>query len=226
MLQMGFGEVVGMAGAKTYRVNCWDKMVIPLASPLVSPTVSPSVSSVGHSVPPSVSHPVLPSTVGHSVPPSVSHPVPSTVGHSVSPSVSHPVPSIVGHSVPPSVSHPVQSTFTVPIVSKVGGGHPLPYMSSIDELNKDVIVSILSNPDKSKVITLPPVKPKGGDIFVIRSENVDDWKCDQYMWMRDGLRKFQYKDVEFSKINYKSRLPGVDIKSGRKRPNYSHKFKS
>ena len=43
--------------------------------------------------------------------------------------------------------------------------------------------------------------------------------------MRDGLRKFQYKDVEFSKINYKSRLPGVEIKSGRKRPNYSHKFK-
>ena len=29
----------------------------------------------------------------------------------------------------------------------------------------------------------------------------------------------------FSKINYKSRLPGVEIKSGRKRPNYSHKFK-
>jgi hypothetical protein len=202
-----------------------DKMVIPLASPLVSPTVSPSVSSVGHSVPPSVSHPV-PSTVGHSVPPSVSHPVSSTVGHSSPPSVSHPVlPSTVGHSVPPSVSHPVQSTFTVPIVSKVGGGHPLPYMSSIDELNKDVIVSILSNPDKSKVITLPPVKPKGGDIFVICSENVDDWKCDQYMWMRDGLRKFQYKDVEFSKINYKSRLPGVEIKSGCKRPNYSHKFK-
>ena len=31
--------------------------------------------------------------------------------------------------------------------------------------------------------------------------------------------------MEFSKINYKLRLPGVDIKSGRKRPNYSHKFK-
>jgi hypothetical protein len=119
------------------------------------------------------------------------------------------VPSTVGHSVPPSVSHPVQSTFTVPIVSKVGGGHPLPYMSSITELNKDVIDIILSNPDKSKVITLPPVKPKGGDTFVIRSENVDDWKCDQYMWMRDGLPKFQHKDVKFSKINYKSRLPGV-----------------
>ena len=172
-------------------------MVIPLASPLVSPTVSPSVSSVGHSRPPSVSHPMLPPTVGHSVPPSVSHPVsstvghsrppsvshpvPSTAGHSVPPSVSHPVPSTVGHSVPPSVSHPVPSTVTVPIVSKVGGGYPLPYMSSIDELNKDVIVSILSNPDKSKVVTLPPVKPKGSDIFVIRSENVDDWKCDQYM---------------------------------------------
>ena len=179
-------------------------MVIPLASPLVSPTVSPSVSSVGHSVPPSVSHPVLPSTVGHSVPTSVSHPVPSTVGHSVPPSVSHPVsstvgnssppsvshsvlPSTVGHSVPPSVSHPVQSTFTVPIVSKVGGGHPLPYMSSIDELNKDVIVSILSNPDKSKVITLPPVKPKGGDIFVIRSENVDERWSSQISVQRCGV---------------------------------------
>ena len=117
------------------------------------------------------------------------------------------------------------STFTVPIVSQVGGGHPLPYMSSIDELNKDVIVSILSNPDESKVITLPPVKPKGGDIFVIRSEHVDDWKCDQYMWMRDGLQKFQHKNLEFSKINYKLRLPGVEINSGRKRPNYSLKLK-
>jgi hypothetical protein len=59
-------------------------MVIQLASPLVSPTVSPSVSYVGHSVPPSVSHPVQPSTVGHSVPPSVSHPVPSTVDRCLS----------------------------------------------------------------------------------------------------------------------------------------------
>jgi hypothetical protein len=46
------------------------------------------------------------------------------------------------------------------------------------------------------------------------------------MWMRDGLRKFQHKDVEFSKISYKLRLPGVEIKSGRKRPYYSHKFKT
>ena len=104
--------------------------------------------------------PLVSPTVSQSVS-SVSHSVPSTVGHSV--------PSSVGHSVPPSVSHPVPSTFTVPIVSQVGGGHPLPYMSSIDELNKDVIVSNLSNPDESKVITLPSVKPKGGDIFVIRS---------------------------------------------------------
>ena len=43
--------------------------------------------------------------------------------------------------------------------------------------------------------------------------------------MRDSLRKFQYKDVEFSKINYKLRLPGVEINSGRKRPNYSLKLK-
>ena len=167
----------------------------------------------------------MPSTVGHSVPFTVGHSVPPSVGHSVPSTVGHSVPSSVGHSVPPSVSHPVPSTFTVPIVSQVGSGHPLPYMSSIDELNKDVIGSILNNPDESKVITLPPVKPKGGDIFVIRSEHVDDWKCDQYMWMRDGLRKFQHKDVEVSKINYKLWLPGVEINYGRKRPNYSLQFK-
>ncbi|CAC5399410.1 unnamed protein product [Mytilus coruscus] len=58
------------------------------------------------------------------------------------------------------------------------------------------IGSILSDPDMSKVTSLPPIKPKAGDVFVIESINMEDWKCDQYLWIRDGGRTIKVKDVE------------------------------
>jgi hypothetical protein len=141
--------------------------------------------------------------------------VSSTVGHSSPPSVSHPVlPSTVRHSVQPSVGHPVQSTFTVPIVSKVGGGLvALPMIYIFNAYYKNITPFGFTG---GKVITLLlSGLLKMLTITSLLSSSI----------LRDGLRKFRHKDVEFSKINYKLRLPGVEIKPGRKRPNYSHKFK-
>ncbi|CAG2237568.1 unnamed protein product [Mytilus edulis] len=77
----------------------------------------------------------------------------------------------------------------------------------------------------SKVTSLPPIKPKAGDIFVIESINTEDWKCDQYLWIRDGGRTIKIKGVEIGKVFYKVRIPGTEIKSGRVRPRFSLKFK-
>ncbi|CAC5396076.1 unnamed protein product [Mytilus coruscus] len=97
--------------------------------------------------------------------------------------------------------------------------------SSHIELSKETIVSILSDPDMSKVTSLPPIKPKADDVFVIESINTEDWKCDQYLWIRDGGRTIKVKDVEIGKVFYKVRIPGTEIKSGRVRPRFSLKFK-
>ena len=92
-------------------------------------------------------------------------------------------------------------------------------------ISKETVVTILSNPDEDTVIALPPVKPSGGDVFVVRSSNLHDWKCDQYIWVRDGSRSFSFNDLEYSKIHYKIRLPGIDTKSGRRKLNCSLQFK-
>ncbi|CAC5381169.1 unnamed protein product [Mytilus coruscus] len=89
----------------------------------------------------------------------------------------------------------------------------------------ETIGSILSDPDMSKVTSLPPIKPKAGNVFVIESINMEDWKCDQYLWIRDGGRTIKVKDVEIGKVFYKVRIPGIEIKSGRVRPRFSLKFK-
>ncbi|CAG2246625.1 PAFAH1B2_3 [Mytilus edulis] len=97
-----------------------------------------------------------------------------------------------------SSSHVTSDTSQSSIL--VGGGPIVPYLTCIEELSKETIVSILSDPDMSKVTSLPPIKPKAGDIFVIESINTEDWKCDQYLWIRDGGRTIKIKGVEIGKV--------------------------
>ena len=88
------------------------------------------------------------------------------------------------------------------------------------------MLEILLNPDHSRLSQLPPVKPKGHTMFVFSSSNIDDWKCDQYLWVKDGMySKIVTETTEFVKEYYKIRLPGYVTKSGRRRPLTSTGFK-
>lgn len=59
---------------------------------------------------------------------------------------------------------------------------------------------MLTNPDTSKISTLPPMQPKGGDVYVY-SFNGDvskekDWSCDGYKWVNKSGRKMFTKNKE------------------------------
>ena len=51
---------------------------------------------------------------------------------------------------------------------------------------------ILENPDLDKVMFTPPIKPKGGEVFVFSNngnlEKANDWRADKYIWVnRSGF---------------------------------------
>jgi hypothetical protein len=111
-------------------------------------------------------------------------------------------------------------------IRQVAGGVPLPYDTSDTELSRETVLEILLNPDHSRLSQLPPVKPKGGNMFVFSCSNIDDWKCDQYLWVKDGMYpKIETETTEFKKEYYKIRLPGYVTKSGRRSPLTSTGFK-
>ena len=64
---------------------------------------------------------------------------------------------------------------------------------------------LLLNPDMSKVISEPPVHPKGGDVFLFSwAKNPganQDWRCDQIKWKHGGARLYPDKgDARLRKI--------------------------
>jgi hypothetical protein len=50
-----------------------------------------------------------------------------------------------------------------------------------DQLHQSDIMRILSNPDTSRISDVPPAKPKTNEVYLVRSKNENDWKCDQFV---------------------------------------------
>ena len=59
------------------------------------------------------------------------------------------------------------------------------------------VEGVLTNPDLSKIITEPPVNPKGGDVYLYSWASnpncKDDWRCDQLKWKHAGVRIYPTK---------------------------------
>ena len=98
--------------------------------------------------------------------------------------VSVPTPSVpcVSHDSVPTPS--VRTSVSRVRVSRqrnsvLKGGGVIVYGLEV-VMEQQQIVKILQNPELSKVSEIPPVKPKGGETYVIKSLNADDWRCDQY----------------------------------------------
>ncbi|CAG2245651.1 unnamed protein product [Mytilus edulis] len=87
------------------------------------------------------------------------------------------IPSVPISSVPISTVH----SNLISASPQLGGGI-LPYLTGVKVMfENEKVINILQNPIKEKIGCLPPVKPNGGDIYLIQSKHPNDWKCDQYM---------------------------------------------
>ena len=87
-------------------------------------------------------------------------------------------------------------------------------------LKKHIIASILENPDKTRLSSIPPVNPTGGMVFVYIN---DDWKADGYNWSNRGnvLRPTRDKNVKLQSTVYYIRKRGKKFSAGFKRTSYT-----
>ncbi|CAC5413848.1 unnamed protein product [Mytilus coruscus] len=107
----------------------------------------------------------------------------------------------------------------------VGGGVTL--YTVTEQLYHNDIVSILNNPETSCISDMPPAKPKANKVYLVRCENSDDWKCDQYPWIQYGLKKVTIGSAVLEKKYFKIKQPGsISQQSGkRSRPVGSLEFR-
>ena len=77
---------------------------------------------------------------------------------------------------------------------------PVPFLESHKTLGYNLMVAILSDPDRRFIYTVPPIKPKGGQAFLISSGGREvykrNWRCDQYRWTNNGTNKFPSRSSE------------------------------
>jgi hypothetical protein len=95
------------------------------------------------------------------------------------------------------------------------------YMTRNLTITSEEAADMLQNPDETKISLAPPKKPKGGDVYLIRSTNLidlkNDWRCDGYGWISNGVHNFPVDDGDnLKKYYHKLRLPGVKQKNRKK----------
>ncbi|CAC5366797.1 unnamed protein product [Mytilus coruscus] len=143
---------------------------------------------------PSVNSPVTTTPIVHTL--SVNSPI-TTTPIANTPSVNSPVTTTT-IATTPSVNSPVTTTPTAntpPVL--IGGG--VTVYSVKDHIHQSAIVDILTDPDTSRTSDMPPAKPKGNEVYLIRSDNHDDWKCDQYQWLHYGSKSVTINSVVLEK---------------------------
>ena len=85
-----------------------------------------------------------------------------------------------------------------------------PFMAQPKALRYKEAISILQNHEQYAVSLCPPVKPKGGEMFLISSggkdSNLKNWNCDQYKWpVYDRVNSYpsRSKDIVIKKSYHK-----------------------
>ena len=71
----------------------------------------------------------------------------------------------------------------------VGGGcedNVVLYTIRRDYLKPADVFAILDKPDTTKISTMPPIKPKAGELYVINGDHQNDWACDGHKWVNKG----------------------------------------
>ena len=132
------------------------------------------------------------------------------------------------YSVVSDCSDITQVSFSVPRL--VGGGpENLVNMFSENNLTPKMARSILENPDESKVMSTPPLNPKGGEVFVFDnggdSDKTEDWRADKYIWVNRGGFGIPRKSTSFWKITYNISRHSGDTKGDSNFKKYVYIFK-
>ena len=106
----------------------------------------------------------------------------------------------------------------------MSGGGPTPF--SRDILTNYEILNALLHSSSDDVSRVPPIKPHGGETYLLECPTSQDWACDQYQWVHKGktLTKSQ-SGHEILKQFFHVRIPGQKEGKGRSRPNSSNMFK-
>lgn len=74
--------------------------------------------------------------------------------------------------------------------TETGVGKAVLYMSADERLDNKIVLSILKSPNSAKISSIPPYRPKGGDVYLIshtdNTSKANDWSCDWYRWINKG----------------------------------------
>ena len=80
------------------------------------------------------------------------------------------------------------------------------YMLSEKLLNAQKAREILENPDTSIVMFVPPMKPKGGEVYVFSHDGDvnkgKDWRADKYIWVNRGGQGIPKNSKSFWHLSY------------------------
>lgn len=77
-------------------------------------------------------------------------------------------------------------------------------------LDLDTAISILENIEDYVTINQPPVKPKGGEVFIFIPDSPheqENYKCDQYRWLNSGPKEIPRKNPLVKKQYFIGKLP-------------------
>ncbi|XP_065656541.1 uncharacterized protein LOC100202561 isoform X2 [Hydra vulgaris] len=77
-------------------------------------------------------------------------------------------------------------------------------------LDLDTAIRLLENIDFYPIINQPPVKPKGGEVFIYLPDTVEEqenYKCDQYRWLNSGPKEIPRKNPLVKKQYFIGKLP-------------------
>ena len=129
---------------------------------------------------------------------------------------------IEDQSIPPLPSANISiasssNTSGVPLNLVRGGceDNAVLYTTGRDYLKAADVFSILDKPDTTKISTIPRIKPKAGELYVINGEHQNDWACDCYKCYkgRYGLPKNNpFVFVRCHNIMVKYAIKGINKK--------------
>lgn len=79
-----------------------------------------------------------------------------------------------------------------PKVPLMGGGIIL---FSRDTLTPEEIFDALLHASDQQVSNVPPIKPAGGESYIIECPTSQDWACDQYQWVHKGNKRYNEQSI-------------------------------
>ena len=110
-----------------------------------------------------------------------------------------------------------------------GGTENKVYMLSDKLLQPQKAREIIENLDESKVMFVPPLKPKGGEVYVFSHggdvKKSKDWRADKYIWVNRGGQGVPKNSKSFWHLSYNISMSAGDRKGDTRFTKHVYFFK-